>query len=214
MEMIIEFYTVNIFVKEAFITSVGSRRAGPGGPSQLTGRTRPGWVKQRLGRAGLRNSWAATGRAEPEKIAQFRGLICSLLLSGGIVIVWVPRGWGYGWWRKIRMKSLRASVGAEMPRSNMHGRKRPFTVKNGDIRRSYTGSVHGHRIRSETMRNGYRIRRSYKKEEWFKGNGFYSVYGAIRLPYTIVYYCVLPYTVVYGYSMGHFSDSHWKWVSI
>ncbi len=27
--MIIEFYTVNIFVKEAFITSVGPRRAGP-----------------------------------------------------------------------------------------------------------------------------------------------------------------------------------------
>ncbi len=24
----------------------------------------------------------------------------------------------------------------------MHGRKRPFTAKNGDIRRSYTGSVH------------------------------------------------------------------------
>ncbi len=37
-----------------------------------------------------------------------------------------------------------------LPRSNMHGRKRPFTVKNGDIRRSYTGSVHGHHIRSET----------------------------------------------------------------
>jgi hypothetical protein len=66
MQMIIEFYTVNIFVKEAFITSVGPRRAG---------RTRPGWVKQRLGRAGLRNTWAATGRAEPEKMAQFRGLV-------------------------------------------------------------------------------------------------------------------------------------------
>ncbi len=34
MEMIIEFYTVNIFVKEAFITSVGPRRAGPGGPGR------------------------------------------------------------------------------------------------------------------------------------------------------------------------------------
>jgi hypothetical protein len=75
MQMIIEFYTVNIFVKEAFITSVGPRRAGPGGPSQLTGRARPGWVKQRLGRAGLGNTWAATGRAEPEKMAQFRGLL-------------------------------------------------------------------------------------------------------------------------------------------
>jgi hypothetical protein len=39
--MIIEFYTVNIFVKEAFITSVGPRRAepskikiGPGGPEE------------------------------------------------------------------------------------------------------------------------------------------------------------------------------------
>ena len=29
------------------------------------------------------------------------------------------------------------------PRSNMHGRKRPFTEKNGDIRRSYTVSVYG-----------------------------------------------------------------------
>jgi hypothetical protein len=96
----------------------------------------------------------------------------------------------------------------------MHGRKRPFTMKNGDIRRSYTGSVHGHRIRSETVRNGYRIRRSYKNTEWFKGNGFYSVYGAIRLPYTVVYYRVQPYTIVYGSSMRHFSDSHWKWVSI
>jgi hypothetical protein len=51
------------------------------------------------------------------------------------------------------------------PRSNMQGRKRPFTMKNGDIRRSYTGSVHEHRIRSETVRNGYRIRRSLKNTE-------------------------------------------------
>ncbi len=51
MQMIIEFYTVNIFVKEALITSVGPDRAG------------------------LRNTWAATGRAEPEKMAQFRGLV-------------------------------------------------------------------------------------------------------------------------------------------
>jgi hypothetical protein len=52
-----------------------------------------------------------------------------------------------------------------IPRSNMHGRKRPFTEKNGDIRRSYTVSVHGHRIRSETVRNGFRIQRSYKNTE-------------------------------------------------
>jgi len=32
----------------------------------------------------------------------------------------------------------------------MHGRKRPFTGKNGDIRGSNTDSVHGHRIRIET----------------------------------------------------------------
>jgi hypothetical protein len=51
------------------------------------------------------------------------------------------------------------------PRSNMHGRKRPFTEKNGDIRSSYTGSVHGHRIRGETVKNGFRIRRSYKNTE-------------------------------------------------
>jgi hypothetical protein len=57
------------------------------------------------------------------------------------------------------------SVALDLPRSNMHGRKRPFTEKNGDIRRSYTVSVHGHRIRSETVRNGFRIRRSYKNTE-------------------------------------------------
>jgi hypothetical protein len=62
MQMIIEFYTVNIFVKETFITRVGPKRAG----SSL--------VKQRLGRAGLRNTWIVTGRAELQKMAQFRGL--------------------------------------------------------------------------------------------------------------------------------------------
>jgi hypothetical protein len=34
MQMIIEFDTVNIFGKEAFITSVGLRRAGPVGPGR------------------------------------------------------------------------------------------------------------------------------------------------------------------------------------
>jgi hypothetical protein len=80
-----------------------------------------------------------------------------------------------------------------IPSSNMYGCKRAFTEKSRDIRRSYTVFVHGHRIR-----------RSYKNTEWFDGKFLYSVYGAIRLPYT----------VVYGYNMRHFSDSHWKWVSI
>jgi hypothetical protein len=96
-----------------------------------------------------------------------------------------------------------------IPRSNMHGRKRPFTVKTGDIRRSSTGSVHGHRIRNETVRNGYRIRRSHKNMEWFKGNGLYSVYGAIRLPYTIVYCRVWPYTVTVCVTFQIRTGSEW-----
>ncbi len=51
------------------------------------------------------------------------------------------------------------------PRSNSHGRKRSFTEKNGDIRRSYTNTTHGHRIRCETVKNGFRIRRSCKNTE-------------------------------------------------
>ncbi len=92
----------------------------------------------------------------------------------------------------------------------MHGRKRPFTVKNGDIRRSYTGSVHGHRIRNETVRNGYRIKiRSDLKVT--VSTPYTEIYDCrIRLPYTIVYYRVQPYTIVYVCSMAHFSDSHWK----
>jgi hypothetical protein len=46
------------------------------------------------------------------------------------------------------------------PRSNRQARKRPFTGRNGDIRRSYTRSVYDLRIRSYTMRTGIRIRRS------------------------------------------------------
>jgi hypothetical protein len=89
----------------------------------------------------------------------------------------------------------------------MHGRKRPFTEKNGDIRR-YTEVVHCFRIRSEAVRNGFRIRRSYKNTECFEGKALYSVYGAIQLPYTVVYYRVQSYMVVYGYNMRHFLDSH------
>ncbi len=102
----------------------------------------------------------------------------------------------------------------KLPRSNRHGRKRPFTEKNGDIRRSYTNTVHGHRIRCETVRNGFRIRRSWKNTEWLKTELLCSVYGAIRLPYTVVYHRVRLYTVIYGYSMYYFSDSHWNWVNI
>jgi hypothetical protein len=85
----------------------------------------------------------------------------------------------------------------------MHGRKRPFTEKNGDIRGSYTGSVHGHRIRIETVKNGFRIRRSCKNTEWFESFllrirsytiavygrilSFAAVYGRIRLQYASLY---------------------------
>ncbi len=48
----------------------------------------------------------------------------------------------------------------DIPRSNRQARKRPFTERNGDIRRSYTRSVYDLRIRSYTMRTGIRIRRS------------------------------------------------------
>jgi hypothetical protein len=66
---------------------------------------------------------------------------------------------------KSKIQILIKVCNRTLPRSNMHGRKRPFTLKNRDIRRSYTGSVHEHRIRSETVRNGYRIRRSYENME-------------------------------------------------
>ncbi len=117
------------------------------------------------------------------------------------------------YWRMVeRLKFLdKISI---IPRSNMHGRKRPFTEKNGDIRRSYTNTAHGHRIQCETVRDGFRIRRSCKNTEWLKTELHCSVYGAIRLPYTVVYHRVRPYMVVYGYSMYHFSDSHWKCMNI
>jgi hypothetical protein len=134
---------------------------------------------------------------------------CDRQLWAAVVSVSVDSS---GWTASVDL--IESAVFVDLPRSNMHGRKRPFTVKNGDIRRSYTVSVHGHRIRSETVRNGFRIRRLYKNTEWFEGKVLYSVYGAIRLPYTVVYYRVQSHMVVYGYNMRHFSDSHWKWVSI
>ena len=85
------------------------------------------------------------------------------------------------------------------PRSNMHARKRSFTEKNGDIRRSCTASVYDARIRSDTVRNGFRKRRSYKNMEWLKDKHLYSVYGVIRLPYTVVYHRTRSYLVVYDY---------------
>ncbi len=81
----------------------------------------------------------------------------------------------------------------------MHGRKRPFTVKNGDIRRSYTGSVHGHRIRSETDTvYGDRIK------IWS------DLKVTVCTPYTELYDRILSGAALYGYSMRHFSDSYWK----
>jgi hypothetical protein len=76
---------------------------------------------------------------------------------------------------------------AYVPRSNMRGRKRPFTEKNGDVRRSYTGSIRGHRIRGETVRNGFRIRISYKNTERLEGKVLYSVYGRVWLRYTSLF---------------------------
>jgi hypothetical protein len=70
----------------------------------------------------------------------------------------------------------------------MHGRKRPFTEKNGDIRRSYTVSVHGHRIRSETDSvYGDRIKiRSDSKVKF-------------STPYTEIYDCrIRSYIIVYS----------------
>ncbi len=76
------------------------------------------------------------------------------------------------------------------------------TVVNDRLRRSYTVSVHGHRIRSKTARNGFRIRRSYKNTEWFEGKVLYSVYGAIRLPYTVVYDCIrLQYASLFVFAL-------------
>jgi hypothetical protein len=96
----------------------------------------------------------------------------------------------------------------------MHGRKIPFTEKNGDIWRSYTNTAHGHRIRCETVKNEFRIWRLCKNTEWLKTELLCSVYGAIWLPYTVLYHHVRPYVVVYGNSMYHFSDSQWKLVNI
>ena len=69
----------------------------------------------------------------------------------------------------------------------MHARKRSFTEKNGDIRRSCIASIYDARIRGNTVKNGFRTRRSYKNTEELKDEHLCSVYGAIRLPYTIVY---------------------------
>jgi hypothetical protein len=54
------------------------------------------------------------------------------------------------------------SININIPRSNMHDRKRPFTEKNGDLQRPCTASVYDACTRSDTVGNGFRIRRSYK----------------------------------------------------
>ena len=51
--MIIEFYTVNIFVQETFINSVGPSRVGLG------------WSIMRSGRAGLSNTWPGSSKNGP-----------------------------------------------------------------------------------------------------------------------------------------------------
>jgi hypothetical protein len=68
-----------------------------------------------------------------------------------------------------------------LPRSNMHDRKRPFTENNRDIQRSWTGFVYDACTRSDTVGNGFCIRRSYKNAKWLKGKHLYSVYGRSRL---------------------------------
>jgi hypothetical protein len=77
------------------------------------------------------------------------------------------------------------------PRSNMHGRKRPFTEKNGDIRRSYTVSVHRHRIRSETVKpdSVYGDRIKIRSDSKVK----------LSTPYTELYDCrIRSYIIVYS----------------
>ncbi len=69
----------------------------------------------------------------------------------------------------------------------MHGRKRPFTQKNGDIRRSYTVYVHGHRIRSATVRNGDRMKIGSDSKVKFS------------TPYTEIYdFRIRSYIIVYS----------------
>ncbi len=68
----------------------------------------------------------------------------------------------------------------------MHGRKRPFTEKNGDIRRSYTNTAHGPRIRCEMVRNGFRIR-SYMATVYRHISPCATVYGRIRLQYVLLF---------------------------
>jgi hypothetical protein len=61
--------------------------------------------------------------------------------------VYRKRWWHWWWWS---------------PRSNMHDHKRPFTEKDGHIQRSCTASVYNACTRSDTVRNGFCIPRSYK----------------------------------------------------
>jgi hypothetical protein len=82
----------------------------------------------------------------------------------------------------------------------MHVRKRSFTEKNRDIRRSCMASIYDVRIRSDTVRNGFRIRRSCKNTEKLKFKLLYSVYGDTRLPYTVVYHRITPVLRVRRYT--------------
>jgi hypothetical protein len=58
-------------------------------------------------------------------------------------------------------------------------------------------SIYDVRIRSDTVRNGFRIRRSCKNTEKLKFKLLHSVYGDTRLPYTTVYHRILSYIIVY-----------------
>jgi hypothetical protein len=87
------------------------------------------------------------------------------------------------------------------PRSNMHGRKRPFMEKNGDIRRSYMNTAHGHRIRCATVRNGFRIRRSCKNTEWLKTELLCSVYGRISSCATVYGRIRLQYVSLFRFTL-------------
>ncbi len=65
----------------------------------------------------------------------------------------------------------------------MHGRKRPFTEKNGDIRRSYTVSVYGDRIK---IRSDSKVKFSTPYTE---------IYDCRIRSYIIVYSRIWSYTV-------------------
>jgi hypothetical protein len=61
-------------------------------------------------------------------------------------------------------------------------------------------SIYDVRIRSDTVKNGFRIRISCKNTEKLSFKLLYSVYGDTRLPYTVVYHRITPVLRVRRYT--------------